>query len=80
MRVSETVSGYRKQLVASEQDKPADRQPERRHDPDKLLVMMNGALVGVPSAYALSNSLEVTAIAAALAVVLVSVYLARRGS
>jgi hypothetical protein len=43
------------------------RQPPNGGYTGKLLVVMNGALVGVPSAYAMSNSLLVTAIAAALA-------------
>ncbi|MEU4381252.1 hypothetical protein [Micromonospora echinofusca] len=71
-------NGDTKQLVAEEQDEPAERRPERRDDPDKLLVVMNGALVGVSSAYALSNSLAVTAIAAATAVIVVGAYLVRR--
>lgn len=42
-------------------------QPTDRDYAGKLLAVMNGALVGVPSAYAVSNSLVVTAMAAALA-------------
>ena len=57
---------------------PREERPEGRDDVGKLLVVMNGALVGVPSAYAVSNSLAVTAIAAVLAVVLVVAHLARR--
>jgi hypothetical protein len=77
MTVHETANGSMQQVGASEQDESTNRRRERRDDPDKLLVVMNAALVGVPSAYAMSNSLPVTAIAAALAIVLVSVYLVR---
>ncbi|KKK07254.1 hypothetical protein [Micromonospora sp. HK10] len=71
----ETENGSLHREGASEHDKSAN---QRRDDPDKLLVVMNAALVGVPSAYAMSNSLAVTAIAAALGIFLVSVYLIRR--
>lgn len=57
---------------------PREERPEDGDDVGKLLVVMNGALVGVPSAYAVSNSLAVTAIAAVLAVGLVVAHLARR--
>ncbi|MEV4464137.1 hypothetical protein AB0J51_10965 [Micromonospora echinofusca] len=76
--MSDTSNGDTKQLVADGQDEPADRRPEPRDAPDKLLVVMNGALVGVSSAYALSNSIAVTAIAAASAVIVVGAYLVRR--
>lgn len=41
--------------------------PTNHDDAGTLLVVMNGALVGVSSAYAVSHSLVVTAIAATLA-------------
>ncbi|MEV4117648.1 hypothetical protein [Micromonospora sp. NPDC049645] len=44
----------------------------------KLLLVANTALVGVPSAYAVSGSLAVTAIAALLAVALVAAWLMPR--
>lgn len=75
MTVPETENGSLHQEGASEHDTSAN---QRRDDPDKLLVVMNAALVGVPSAYAMSKSLAVTAIAAALGIFLVSAYLVRR--
>jgi hypothetical protein len=45
--------------------------PKKRNDVRKVLMVTNAALVGVPAAYAVSNSLPVTVIAAALALGLV---------
>ncbi|MEV6491843.1 hypothetical protein AB0M20_25000 [Actinoplanes sp. NPDC051633] len=47
-------------------------------DVDRLLVVVNAALVGVPGAYAASGSLAVTTIAAMLAIILAVAYLVRR--
>jgi len=55
----------------------AEGSPDRDHA-GRLLAVMNGALVGVPSAYAVSGSLAVTAMAAALAGVAVAAVLAVR--
>jgi Flp pilus assembly protein TadB len=58
---------------------PADSgRPGDGYDVGRLMVFINAALVGVPSAYAASGSLAVTVIAAALACVLVVTYLVRR--
>jgi hypothetical protein len=52
--------------------------PGSGDDVGMLLVVFNAALVGVPSTYAASGSLAVTAIAAVLAVILVAAYLVHR--
>ena len=57
---------------AAEQGSPV------RDEAGKLLMVMNGALVGVPAAYAVSNSLPVTVAAVILAMVMVIVCLPRR--
>ena len=54
---------------------PRNSIPGRDHA-GRLLTVMNGALVGVPSAYAVSHSLAVTALAAGLAVASAVVLLA----
>lgn len=53
-------------------------EPPNRDHAGKLLMVMNGALVGVPSAYAVSNSFLVTAMAAALAGLSAAALLAQR--
>jgi hypothetical protein len=68
----------------SEIARPGGQQPAGggRHgdgnDVGMLLVIVNAALVGVPDAYAAAGSLAVTAIATALAVILVVTYLLHR--
>ncbi|MDG4794451.1 hypothetical protein [Micromonospora sp. WMMD1082] len=74
----ETVNGSTELVIGETGGELAERRPEGRDDTGKLLVVMNGALIGVPSAYAVSNSLAVTAVAAVLAVVMVLASLARR--
>ncbi|WBC12958.1 hypothetical protein O7600_17440 [Micromonospora sp. WMMA1998] len=67
----ETVNGSTDLVNRETAGEPAESQREGRDDTGKLVVVMNAALVGVPSAYAVSNSLAVTAVAAVLAVVMV---------
>lgn len=62
------------------EDAPTDpHQREQRGDsPEKLVIMANAALVGVPTAYATSQSVPVTVLATAVATVFVIVYALRR--
>ncbi|MET7808591.1 hypothetical protein [Micromonospora chersina] len=74
----ETVNGSTELVNSETAGEPAESQREGRDDTGKLLVVMNAALVGVPSAYAVSNSVAVTAVAAVLAVVMVMALVVRR--
>ncbi|WP_328851327.1 hypothetical protein OG994_26350 [Micromonospora globbae] len=74
----ETVNGSTEPVISETGGELAEGRREGADEPAKLLMVMNGALVGVPSAYALSNSLAVTAIAAVLAVVMVLAFVVRR--
>ena len=49
-----------------------------RDDSGKLVIVMNASLVGVPAAYAVSDSVSVTVITAVLTVSTAAVYLLRR--
>jgi hypothetical protein len=70
--MSETMNSAAGAGAAQTQDsagtgEAVEQQSASRDYAGKLLMVMNGALVGVPSAYAVSHSLVVTAMAAALA-------------
>ncbi|WP_242908045.1 hypothetical protein [Actinomadura terrae] len=54
------------------------RREQRGDDPAKLVIVANAALVGVPAAYATSQSVLVTVLAAVVATVFVIVYALRR--
>ena len=60
--------------------RPAKRDVDgSRDETSKLVIAMNTALVGVPTAYAASGSVTVTAIAAGLAATVTAItYAARR--
>ncbi|MFC7279838.1 hypothetical protein ACFQS1_38270 [Paractinoplanes rhizophilus] len=64
--------------LAPEAGEPRERRLPGGDDVGKLLMVMNGALVGVPAAYAVSDSVAVTLIATVLAVGLVVAHLAQR--
>ncbi|MEV6706863.1 hypothetical protein [Micromonospora wenchangensis] len=74
----ETVNGSTELVIGETGGEPAERRAGGGDDTGRLLVVMNAALIGVPSAYAVSNSLAVTAVAALLAVVMVLACVARR--
>ncbi|MFC5744731.1 hypothetical protein [Actinomadura rugatobispora] len=52
-------------------EEPTPRRAGRGDDTTKLLIVVNAALIGVPAAYATSQSVPVTVIAAVVAIVLV---------
>lgn len=52
--------------------------PSTRDDAVRMVAVGNAALVGIPAAYVTSGSMAVTALAAAVAVLLVALYLHRR--